>query len=769
MSDAGAAAKSVSRWVGPLGAAALLGALVAALSLIGQGSNEAALGGLVTVVWLVMKAGSAAAAYLGAGAGVGRVAIWALGGCGNSTPASGPGAGEGTGPSAWLQLGLGVAAMLWLSHLLGMLGFLSGPGGRWVAWGVVASGLALLIDQVLRGSLRPERWPVIPPWVMLAVPGIAVTLVAACNPPGSLWLGARSEAGGYDAMSYHLELPKEWAAGPSGSGLLGAGRLWALEHNVYSFLPGAMEGAYLHIAAMSGAGRADGGNFVAGDGTGVIACQMLHLGMGIVCAMLLGRTVWVFLRRAVPGSAARAGAMIAAATAVSIPWVVVVGSLAYNELAVCAMLACGVLACVEGGLSPMVRGIAAGFAAGMACSAKPTTLFMGAPVVGLVLLWSVPRRDLMRAVLAGWAAGGAAIAPWLVRNWLAAGNPVFPFGAGVLGKAHWTAEQVARYSAAHRFDGGVPARLAALFSPDRGVRHEQWAIFLPAGLVALVIVAAWKPTRALGLVLLGGVATQVAGWLFLTHLQPRFLLPLVVPMVIGVGLAVGVLGAWVGGRSAAARAGVPIVATLLPACLAVWSVTIFLGQRDGSPNALLVAGPAGMTGQAFAPDFATAGPTQQREVLENFASPPIYVNFTFEPGDRLYLLGDATPLYFLPGGAPFAGAVLYHTTWDRSPLGEAMRAHPDDAAAWTAVVREAMQGGSGKRGRGGGDFVLANLDELRRLCLKDHWYDPAVTPDLVRRWLTAEAQLVRAWPTGPESGVYLYRLKAPAQGGGGGR
>src|SRR6185436_12827557 len=131
---------------------------------------------------------------------------------------------------------------------------------------------------------------------------------------------------------------------------------------------------------------------------------------------------WCLLGRAGGGTALRGVATIVSAGAVvSIPWVIVVGSLAYNELAVCAMLACGLVACEERGLGPAARAVAAGLAAGMACSAKPTALFMGAPVVGLFLLWSLQRKGWARAVAAGSAAGLAAIAPWLIRNWLAGG------------------------------------------------------------------------------------------------------------------------------------------------------------------------------------------------------------------------------------------------------------------------------------------------------------------------------------------------------------
>ena len=55
-----------------------------------------------------------------------------------------------------------------------------------------------------------------------AAPAVAVLLVAACSAPGWLWA---SEFGGYDALSYHLQLPKEW---------LHLKKITTLDHNVYS-------------------------------------------------------------------------------------------------------------------------------------------------------------------------------------------------------------------------------------------------------------------------------------------------------------------------------------------------------------------------------------------------------------------------------------------------------------------------------------------------------------------------------------------------------
>lgn len=91
---------------------------------------------------------------------------------------------------------------------------------------------------------------------MVGVPGAAMLVVAAACPPGTLW---RVEALGYDTLSYHLQIPREWVT---------AGGMVELEHNVYSYLPGLMESAFAGLMVMRGslAGLVEAGGGVGGVG-----------------------------------------------------------------------------------------------------------------------------------------------------------------------------------------------------------------------------------------------------------------------------------------------------------------------------------------------------------------------------------------------------------------------------------------------------------------------------------------------------------------------
>ncbi len=690
-----------------------------------------------------------------------------------------------------LQLALGVGAMLWVSHLAAIFGLLSetgplGGGSRVAAWVIVAIGLALLAHQVVMGPLRPERWPVFPLSLTLWAPALGITAIAACNPVGGgLW---GSEFGGYDAMSYHLQLAKEWAAGP-------AGRLWPNGHNVYSYLPSYMEAAFTHLAALSIGGGDAATRMIGDESRWVYSCQFLHMGMGVVAAILTARLVVVLAERA--GASARVAGfsgIAGAALLLGTPWTVVVGSMAYNEMAMLAMMAGALLACADADLRPGLRGVIVGGLVGIACSAKPTALLLVGPAAGIALLAlptdreSRTARARAAAVACGAIAGIVAIAPWLVRNALASGgNPVFPFGADLLGRDHWTAEQIARYARAHIVDLGPWQRLIALVSPSgivpheqaRGFGHEQWAYVPWMGLIALAIVIAWKPTRRAGLVLAGVLASQLIAWLAFTHLQSRFLLPLLVPLAAAFGL-----GATAALTLATRRPGGPadhddgpqrlplaaaIVILLLPLTAAGWSAINFMRQSDAHPNRALVLGAGGLSGMTFEPSLERASDEDRRRFLDDNAGPAAYVNLALRPAAAkapadaptgLYLLGDATPLYYLdalgyePSTTPDGHndrpmKVYYHTTWDASPLGDAIAAAPNHPAAWSAWMRS--------RGIG---YVLVNYGELGRLIERDHNFDPRVTLPLVGAWVA---------PRGPGGLRSVRKWTIPAGGGAGGR
>ena len=747
--------------------------------------------GVLAFLHTLLTSGLVALAYAGAGIGYGAVLSRRL---------------LGRGPHRWwLALAMGPSLLMWLSHALGTVGLLSGELGRVVALGTCALGLIHLWLEVM-GTVRGRPNIPLPPQTgLLWCGGAGLLLVAACNPPGWLWA---SEGRGYDVLSYHLQLPQEW---------LRLGRIAPLEHNVYSSLPGAMEAAFLHIAAMlgpwrdwaagaSGALRPQG--LIAADGLGAVACQLLHAGLAAIAALLIARAVWEVVRRAgtgispsrgaginAPAAASRIGAesgALAGAVVIATPWVIVAGSMAYNDLAACALLAGALLAALRSDASAWRTGLACGLLVGMATACKPTALFFGAPIVGLTLLVELggPRwfGRVLTCAAACILAGLVALGPFLLRNYLRSGNPVFPAASAWFGSAHWSPEQVDRFSTHHQEHGTTAERLALLLArtgdslgasgaQPRGIFNEQWggvrvanamisldvpAIFFPAALVCGLLALTWPRRRTPApeantnidssgihriLVAAGlGSAIGLAWWLFASHCQSRFLLPLVVPMGLFVGLGAA--------RLATLRAPAPfellrrvglLAIGLLPLWLAASGILLFL--REGTttdagaqPNAMLADGTGLRTGASAAALLRRTTNASEVEAIVNQLGPEAYVNLCLPPGSGVLLLGDATPLFY-------TRPVVYATTWDEHPLAKAMRERPDDEAAWSLALHAR-----------GVDFLVVNFSELARLG-RSGYLDPALTPARVGAFLEHACVPVRQWDS---SGQALFRLRDAA-------
>jgi 4-amino-4-deoxy-L-arabinose transferase-like glycosyltransferase len=598
-----------------------------------------------------------------------------------------------------LQGGLGIATLLALDAALGALGVLQWCGSV-AAWALMLVGVGLAVTQ----RLRSDRVRVVCPWLIWAsAPGLAVLLLAACSAPGWLW---SSEFGGYDALSYHLQLPAEW---------LTLGRIEPLAHNVYSFLPGYVEAAYYHLVVLIG------------DSLGAVyACQLLHAGFTLLTAVVVWR-LGLHL----------GGRLVAAASAVVVlgtPWVIVVGSLGYNEMAVTLLLATGLLVVAQEDLEPWRAGAAVGVLSAAACGAKLTAVGFVAAPLGLLLLLNVPPKRWGRVIAAGGCAAVVFLLPYLLRNWAHVGNPVFPFAAGGLGLGHWTAEQAQTWASGHRPDTGLGGRLGEAWNqvaryglgpnPQPGEPWlPQWSL-LP-WLAVAGLAAGWFTPRLrrwswqLGLVL----AVAVLFWILATHVKSRFMVPAVVPgaLAVGIGLAAG-------RDRMRSDVGRTIVTIVLAATLLAWCslpLVHFLGEGNGAP--------AAMIGWA---DILTGDRVKADERAE-FAEtiPAVYLNHVLGPNSKTLLVGEATPLYY-------RGDISYQTTWDRGPMSEAMRAHPDDPEGWVRYLVER-----------GYTHLLVNA-EMLELWQVERWNDPLLTSQRVLDAADRYATLEREFP----AGLRLYRL-----------
>jgi 4-amino-4-deoxy-L-arabinose transferase-like glycosyltransferase len=336
-------------------------------------------------------------------------------------------------------------------------------------------------------------------WLALAAAALAFGVVAALAPEKE-----------YDALWYHLNLPRLW---------LEAGRPVDLVEEYISLYP-------LTWDLVFGAGLVLGG---------AVAAKLLHF----VCLPLLAGIVWLSARRYV----CRASAAAAVALVVTTPTLLWESSTAYVDLALAmhAAIACYALArhaergdLAWGALAALhFGGAAATKHLGVVVTIIALTLFVVVMVRSGVHLG----RSIRRALLIGVAAALIPL-PWYARSWMASGNPVFPdlfsvFGALPLERWDAVTERgLAGFKARFGY-GRSPADLIRLpwdvtVHGDRfgGCLGPLFLMLIPGACVLRL------PCRAV-LLLAAAVMAYAAVWASaISSYQMRFLMPVVAPMAL---------------------------------------------------------------------------------------------------------------------------------------------------------------------------------------------------------------------------------------------
>jgi hypothetical protein len=410
-------------------------------------------------------------------------------------------------------------------------------GVLWLAgWTEARAAAASLADGARRALERP--------WLsaLIGLPLLAA-LWACLVPPHQ-----------YDALVYHLALPQEY---------LRAGRLYAPRGIVYAHFP--QNGEMLFTLALS-------------LGSDLLAQMYAWLASALA-------VLWVLsFGRRVTKAAPWAAVLVATHTAV-----LLLSSTAYVETLVMLWTTGAILSFLASGEGED-RGLLLLSAAftGLALGAKYYAGLLAAALF-LRLVWK--RRWGAAALFTGVVT--ALFAPWLVKNWLLAGNPVFPFlyktfPATSVG---WTSDLAAGYF-----------KVLTEYGHGRGYLHDL--IRLPVLLLRdplrfgggmdvlgdlgwdltlwlwpLGLWAAWKAKGARGLAWI--TVLYATGWFF-TGVVLRFLIVLVPALAL-----VGAEGA----REWRARAGVP-ARTLAAAAAAVLTgshlfLFLFVHGVFGSQRVLL--------------------------------------------------------------------------------------------------------------------------------------------------------------------------------------
>lgn len=399
------------------------------------------------------------------------------------------GTGLGIGGLSLLVLGIGAAGLLTRLVAGVLVGLLTLAG---------LSRLALdcwrIRGNVHLPTLQPFHWL----WV-IATPFLAIALLAASLPPGVLWA---EEAGGYDVLEYHLAVPKAFAE---------AGYVLFMPYNVYSNFPSNSE--MLSLLMMLLRGDAIEAAFMA---------TIANVGLGmlfVAAAWWAGRYI-----------SARAG-VIAGVLAAGTPWIAYLAGIAYVEP---GMLAMGMLA-----LGAILRGnekrawiVAAGLLAGLSCGYKYTAVpLIALPLCLPILATGSTWRDRLRRVALFAAAAVIPFSPWLIRNTLNTGNPVFPLAYNIFGAkpATWDADLQARWSKAHGLEGAAHTdeSTAQLFV-QRTLGDSRVGPMLL--ILAAVGIARCRDRLTVALVLM--LVLQATIWLVATHLFARFATVMLMPILL---------------------------------------------------------------------------------------------------------------------------------------------------------------------------------------------------------------------------------------------
>lgn len=632
-------------------------------------------------------------------------------GAGGDAGADAP-AGRATAPLA-LRIATACGIGLWFWSIAVMaVGSLSYDLLKAILWWPPVIGGAALAGWYLHKPIQQVRLPSRVSarelvWVLAAV-AAGLWLAGAIRPPGVL-----QTSDNYDVLEYHLQLPREFLADQA---------LHATPHNVYGYYPLGVEMLFLLGMILRG-----------GAYEGMYAAVMLHglFGLGAVCA-------------AASLGGGRLRGRLAAVLLACLPLTINMSWLAMVELAQVFYTLLALLWLRQwlaatadppsgAGGRGLGEAIAVGLMVGGACGVKYLSVGLTAGPVLVVMLLAglLVRRRAAWHVLPAGAACLLLFAPWLVRNMVYTGNPVFPLASSLLGRGHWDEQSQARWQAGHgpTFEPPVPpppnhqphANLpshATLFYRNfaaadllgapgylQGLRLSPLVLLAVMGALAAAAMRGRAdpagPARdgAWDLALAAVLAIQLAVWAAMTHGMPtRFLAPAAAPLTL---LAAGFLARIRGSEAAP---------TLWSAGLC-WALLLLTALSGLTTSALLFArlDPMGPPDSPLSPRYGMApdGQTLAREL------PPFAYANALPKGSRLLLIGEARGFYFPPN-------TVYATAFDKHPL-ERLIDHgipPDE------ILREL-------RGRGITHIYVAWPEVLR--LAHTYGYPAPLSADAVRR------------------------------------
>lgn len=509
-----------------------------------------------------------------------------------------------------IAFGVGASVLGAATLVLGRLGLLE-------PW-PIRIGLGLLALVGAAAEFRPRPAPagdVPPPDLSLPARSTGALLLVVGPFLAIMALGSMLPTIDFDAIEYHLQGPKEYYQ---------AGRITFLEHNVYTSMPFGVE--MLHLLGM----------VVLDDWWwGALAGQLLvaaHAPAAGAMVMLAAR------RWGSPRAALFAGLVY-----LTTPWIYRLAAIPYVEGPLCyyhaALAYVAGLAWTRAEASAALRlwGLA-GLLAGGAMACKYPALISAAIPFGAVATADALRRRLWWAVpafVAGWA---VVMAPWLGKNVIDTGNPVYPLAYNVFGGRYWDPAMDAKWANAHG-PKEIRADLFAASVVDVAGRSD-WQSPLYAALAPLAFL---RPgSRRTALALGGFVLYLFLTWWLLTHRLDRFWLPLLPALAVLAGLGAD----WDRSRSWALVLG--SVTAIAVAANAVYSSTALTGLNEWTGD-------------------LTALRTRVPEMLNE---PLVALDRSLPPGAKPLLVGQAAVFHLdrpLAYNTVFDDEILEVLARDRTP------------------------------------------------------------------------------------------------------
>jgi len=597
------------------------------------------------------------------------------------------GAALGLGTTSLLVLLLGLIGVLQRSFWIGLLGLFMVLGiiRLRVLLTPAANANDIEGNDGRHGQSGASRWL----WLIL-VPFLILALLAAANAPGFIWA---EEGQGYDALEYHLGMPKEY---------LQAGRIAYAPHNVYANFPMNVEMLYL-LAMIVHHNIYDMGT----------TANMIHLMLGALSVF----AVWVAGREWSP----MAGQVSAIAMG-TVGWLGYLSGLAYVEHGMLFFSAVAVAALLratsQSNNSKSMKWLAlSGVCSGFACGCKYTAVgLIVLPITTAIVLFYAWSWHRPIARLAVYSLGTTlAFAPWLVKNTIMTGNPVFPLANTAIGgnPPEWSEDETRRWDSGHaplESDRAFGARLRAFW---RHVPADRDQRFGPAIILLALLGLFGRRFEGHDVLLITIFVIQALIWLFATHLFARFAVPFLIPLGILAGRAL---------LTGESRRRIWIGHGVLLAG-AAWSLVFAarLHAREapgGAPASLIYEGT--LPGSEY---YAT-------------------INQELPPNARVLLVGDARAFYF-------QRPVNYWVVFMRSPFVKVVESalQPNDIMQWLCDQ--------------GYTHVLVHWHEVARL-RRTYGFSPKITPDLFDRLASAGLSRIREFHHPDVNGRWVDLYEVPS-------